>query len=140
MFIKFFVIGFILQNRNSYINKKWLQFTNKTTVIMEEMQIDNNTNILDLEEEDFFKKKGFHKNKFFNDGMDYHKNDTKYNEIILNITDYMYKQELLEKLQNKKISNLQKLEAINNYRKNKNVSEYLININAGKIMEEWYNS
>jgi len=139
MIFKLFVIGFVLQNKDLHVNKKWLRYANKTTVIMEEMKIDNNTNIFDSEE-DIFKKKGIHKKKFFSDGMDYHKNDTKYNEIILNITDFMYKQELLEKLQNQKISDLQKLEAINNYRKNKNVSEYLININAGKIMEEWYNS
>lgn len=143
MFLKLFVVSFVLQNKDLKVNTKWFHNSNRylSSSLLDELQIDNKTNNIENNKslEEFLDKKDF-KKKFFNNGMDYHKNETNYNEIIFNITDFMYKQELLEKLMDQKISDFKKLEAIKKYRENKKQSEYLININAGKIMEEWYNS
>lgn len=144
MFFRLFFVSFVLQNKDLKVNTKWFHNSNRylSSLILDELQIDNKTNNIKNYEtiENFLEKIESNKKKFFNNGMDYHKNETNYNEIIFNITDFMHKQELLEKLMDQKISDFKKLEAIKKYRSNKEQSEYLINIKAGKLMEEWYNS
>jgi hypothetical protein len=141
MFFRLFFVSFVLQNKDLKMNTKWLYNSNKflSSSLLDELQIDNKTNNMENSEsiEEFLDKKESKKRFFLNNGMDYRNNETNYNEIIFNITDFMHKQELLERLMDNKISDFKKLEAIKNYRENKKQSEYLINLKAGKLMEDW---
>ena len=140
MFWRLFVAGFVLNKRNI----RYFQQTKMTEIIIDESTDDGNDflrkiiayeNLSSLEEilvEKEIKKK----QPFFNSGRDERYGIIR-DDMILNITLFNHQMKLLRKLESEKISNIDKLVAITQYRNEVQSGEYLIQIKKSGLMKDW---
>ena len=76
------------------------------------------------------------KQPFFNSGRDERYGIIR-DDMILNITLFNHQMKLLRKLESEKISNIDKLVAITQYRNEAQSGEYLIQIKKSGLMKDW---
>ena len=143
MFWRLFVVGFVLNKRNNRYS-----FPNKMTEITTDEPLvpsddDNNflSKIIRVNhpsslEEILVKKTGKKKKTFFNSGRD-ERYDILRDDMILNITLFNHQMKLLKKLESSQVSNVDKLEAITQYRKDIESGDYLLQLKKSGLMKDW---
>ena len=143
MFWRLFVVGFVLNKRNNRYS-----FPNKMTKITTDEPLvpsddDNNflSKIIRVNhpsslEEILVKKTGKKKKSFFNSGRD-ERYDILRDDMILNITLFNHQMKLLKKLESSQVSNVDKLEAITQYRKDIESGDYLLQLKKSGLMKDW---
>ena len=140
MFWRLFVAGFVLNKRNI----RYFQPTKMTEIIIDESTDDGNDflkNIIENNqlysfEEILEKKTTKKKQTFFNSGRDERYGILR-DDMILNITLFNYQMNLLTKLESNQISNVDKIEAINQYRNEVKSGEYLLQLKKSGLMKDW---
>ena len=140
MFWRLFVAGFVLNKRNI----RYFQQTKMTEIIIDESTDDGNDflkNIIENNqlysfEEILEKKTTKKKQSFFNSGRDERYGILR-DDMILNITLFNYQMNLLTKLESNQISNVDKIEAINQYRNEVKSGEYLLQLKKSGLMKDW---
>ena len=140
MFWRLFVAGFVLNKRNI----RYFQQTKMTEIIIDESTDDGNDflkNIIENNqlysfEEILEKKTTKKKQSFFNSGRDERYGILR-DDLILNITLFNYQMNLLTKLESNQISNVDKIEAINQYRNEVKSGEYLLQLKKSGLMKDW---
>ena len=140
MFWRLFVAGFVLNKRNI----RYFQQTKMTEIIIDESTDDGNDflkNIIENNqlysfEEILEKKTTKKKQSFFNSGRDERYGILR-DDLILNITLFNYQMNLLTKLESNQISNVDKIEAINQYRNEVKSGEYLLQLEKSGLMKDW---
>jgi hypothetical protein len=118
MFLKSFLISFLLQQNNVPLKKIY-----NNVLFGEPLIIPYKYNLIT--------------NNVSGHDMTYNGNETNENLVILNITRFYRQMDLLNKLENPNISQQYKLRAIEEYNNNNNPSKYLPNIKAGGLFNDW---
>ena len=154
MFWKFLTLGFIMDSRNiNHINtlmRKWnpsratlfaepvpsedgKDFLKKITQRHEEIDTFTIEEILEkrkLFKEKYSEKSGIDERYKLEDIPDP-------NEIIFNITQYLYQMNLLRKLESDHVSIVDKMKAIEAYEKDTGDGGYLLQLKNGGLMKDW---
>jgi hypothetical protein len=117
MFLKTFIISFLLQQKNGYVHRLFLD-TQPILKYRHDSFFSNNESGCDM-------TYNATKNK---------KNDS---EILINITRFNYQMKLLNKLENPDVSQHDKLDAIERYNNDNSPSKYLPNIKAGGLFKDF---
>jgi hypothetical protein len=65
------------------------------------------------------------------------RNETEYNQVVMNITKFMEKMELLKKLENKNIDDFSKQLYIEEYKKRNEPISYGLHVENGDLFTDW---
>jgi len=136
MIWKLFTFGFFLDSRTIRKLEHFMtttcsadsqDFTHKYTKTSE------NTSLQDILEKNLKDKQ----KSFFSSGLDDRYNHTETNEIIFNITNFVYQMNLLRKLESDAVSQAEKLAAIERYEREQGDGGYLAQIQNGGLWKDW---
>lgn len=146
MFLKLFAIGFIMDPRTI----RQVKHTTLATILDEPVpyedsrdflnKVANNDGIKSLK--DILEKKTMDNEKnLFKSGRDERYdvlyNETSRNELIFNITKFVYQMNLLRKLESNHVSVIEKVGAIEQYEKDTSDKGYIVQLKSGGFWKDW---
>jgi hypothetical protein len=130
MFIKSIIIGLII-DADFLINSYRLYKASTSKVSMKQSSISNDNISLNK-----YFNKNYNSNNLGQDDR-FPENETKNQEILLNLTRFYSQMNLLTFLENKNNSQNQKIIKINEYAEFNKPSVYVGNIKAGNLFKDW---
>ena len=137
MFFKLFAIGFIMDSRTI----RQLKHATLATMLDEPVPYEDSRDFLNkVAKNDGIKTLDKEKNLFksgHDERYDILYNETSRNELIFNITKFVYQMNLLRKLESDKVSIIEKIVAIEQYEKDTSDKGYIVQLKSGGLWKDW---
>jgi hypothetical protein len=128
MFFSWFAF-FIIQNNHGTPRTRGHQAVSKDYTTTKETPPDDNR-VFDKKPKPFFQGQDMRHSTT--------RNETEYNQVVMNITKFMEKMELLKKLENKNLDDFSKQLYIEDYKKRNEPVSYGLHVENAGLFTDWY--